>query len=569
MQIKKYSTHLNQQKSALFLLIILLIVSPFYSVNNIGGIGLALTYNIPIWAAASCFIALGLLLLASARKWVYPSLWMNMIAFPLIVVLIGLLNEVTLPITWLMRQLYLLGGLAFLFALFQFRFKQQKIDNILFIIIIATGLHALLGSLQTLGLDEVTKWFSNRDFVPRGNFQQVNVQASFMVTGIAIMLYYMSRPSFLTSAATIKSIIVICFMLAVYVVMASGSRVGLLSLVLAIPLIMVSRYKQLARQKGFLGLLLAVSCLSTYAGYAGIQNTLDKTSKLHDESYSAARLSLYAIGAELVVQEPVRGYGIGSFRKAWNLQSSDYVTRHPKVRIPVSINHPHNEILFWMIEGGLLAVAGILVFAVGVFIALYRCGFQRGGAYAAMLLPISLHTQVELPFYASSLHWFVWLFLIYLVLMHQTKKVEIRLSQAASRLLQILALVFAASTTIFMVNTARAQADLYDFLYDENVKPPYLQKALNNLYFRPLAEQVAMRSNLYANIENGNRKGVENFVVWAEDYVSKSPELKMYEDLISASVFLNPGGKGCDMIKEGLTMYAHNKPLQKAMAKCQ
>ena len=159
MQIKKDLKILNQQKSALFLLILLFIVSPFYSVNNIGGIGLALTYNIPIWATVSCFIALGITLLASSRKWVYPFLWLYSLAFPLIVILIGLLNEVNLPITWLMRQLYLLGGLAFLFALFQFRFKQHNLDNILFIIIIATGLHALLGSLQTLGLEELTHWF--------------------------------------------------------------------------------------------------------------------------------------------------------------------------------------------------------------------------------------------------------------------------------------------------------------------------------------------------------------------------------------------------------------------------
>ena len=97
-------------------------------------------------------------------------------------------------------------------------------------------------------------------------------------------------------------------------------------------------------------------------------------------------------------------------------------------------------------------------------------------------------------------------------------------------------------------------------------KANFSEVALNNLYFKPLAEQVAMRSNLYANIENDNRTGVEGYIAWAEDYVNKSPELKMYEDLISASVYLNPAGKGCDRITEALTMYAHNKPLQKAKA---
>jgi O-antigen polymerase len=292
MQIKKGPTTLNPQSNALFLLILLLIVGPFYSVNNIGGIGLALTYNIPIWAMASCIIALGVMLFSRRKVWVYSLLWPYFLAFPVVVILIGLLNDIELPITWLMRQLYLLGGLAFLFALFQFRFKQPNLDNILFIIIVAIGLHALLGSLQTVGIEKLTTWFPNPDLAPRSNFQQVNVLASFMVTGITTMLYYISRPRFLACGIAIKSVIVVSFMLAVYVVMASGSRVGLLSLVLTVPLVWVSRHKQLVHQKSMLGILLVVSCISIYLGQTGIQRTMDKTSQLHDEAYSAARLSI-------------------------------------------------------------------------------------------------------------------------------------------------------------------------------------------------------------------------------------------------------------------------------------
>ena len=95
-----------------------------------------------------------------------------------------------------------------------------------------------------------------------------------------------------------------------------------------------------------------------------------------------------------------------------------------------------------------------------------------------------------------------------------------------------------------------------------------MQVALNNLYTKPYAEQMAMRSMLYASIQNKDRKKVEIFESWAKKYVDKSPELKMYEDLISASVFLRPEAKGCDAIMAGLGMYAHNEPLQKASERC-
>ncbi|MDT8371359.1 MAG: hypothetical protein RQ783_05105 [Gammaproteobacteria bacterium] len=56
---------------------------------------------------------------------------------------------------------------------------------------------------------------------------------------------------------------------------------------------------------------------------------------------------------------------------------------------------------------GAIAGIGLAAFAFGVIITLIKLPHSRRYAYGAMLLPIALHTQVELPFYISSLHWFV------------------------------------------------------------------------------------------------------------------------------------------------------------------
>ena len=68
-----------------------------------------------------------------------------------------------------------------------------------------------------------------------------------------------------------------------------------------------------------------------------------------------------------------------------------------------------------------------------------------------------------------------------------------------------------------------------------------------------------MHSMLYASIKNKDRKKVELFESWAMEYIDKNSELKMYEDLISASVFLQPEAKGCDAIMTGLAMNPYNK----------
>ena len=546
-------------------LALLLLIAPFYSQVNGGGSGLSLTYNIPTWVIASWIIAVGLWLIANNKTFTYPQLWYYFVVFPVITLASSMLAEISQPINWLFRQLVILGGFFFLFALFQYQAKQYVLDRILLVLVLTAGLHALLGSMQIIAPDHLPAYFPpNNDFVPRGMFQQINVQVSFLVTGLVICLYLISRPSFRLSSPLVKFLVIIAFTLAVYVIIASGSRVGLLSILLSVPLVLWSRRQQLRPQKNLLIILFVISCGSVWAGQSGLQQTMDKTVRATDNSYATARVAMYTIGLELVVKEPVHGYGIGGFLKAWNQQSSDFVSRHPETVLPPYITHPHNELLFWMIEGGLLVLAGILIVIVGIILALYRCGFQRGGAYAAMLIPISLHTQVELPFYISAVHWFLWLFLIYLVLRHSSRTINVTFSAAVTWSLRTVAVIFAIGVTLFMINTARAQADLYSFLHDRNKQPPYLQLALNNLYFKPVAEQLAMRSMLYASIENNDRARVKIFETWAQEYVEINPELKMYEDLISASVFLRPEGKGCDAIKDGLTMYAHNKPLQQA-----
>ena len=549
----------------------LFLIAPLYAEANIGGLGLALTYNIPVWAVASWIIATASVLITVNRCFTTPKLWVAVVIFPVIIIMMSLFTPVNQPITWLFRQLYILGGVLFLFALFQFQAKQQAIDRVLFILVLAMGLHAWVGTVQAIAPYELITWFLfPMDFVPRGILQQINVQASFLVTGLIITLYLISRPGFRSSSLFVKAWVVVAFSLAIYVVIASGSRVGLLSLLLGIPLVLWSRYRQLWWHKKLLIILLLVSCGSFWAAQAGLYRTVDKTAQLSERSYSSARIAMYTIGLELVAKRPMTGYGIGGFLKAWNKQASDFVSRHPETGLPsyTTTTHPHNELLFWTIEAGLPGVMGIFVLVAGIGLALYRCGFQRGGAYAAMLLPISLHTQVELPFYVSSVHWFLWLFLIYLLLRHQTKTIKTGLSQSATRLIQIVAVFFATGVTAFMINTDRAQSALYHFSFDKNPKLSDLQIALKNLYFEPLAEKVVMGSMLYTSIQKNDRAKVESFESWARDYVKTSPELQMYEDLIAASLFLRPEGKGCDAIKAGFAMYSQNKALQQAVVHC-
>jgi O-antigen polymerase len=61
--------------------------------------------------------------------------------------------------------------------------------------------------------------------------------------------------------------------------------------------------------------------------------------------------------------------------------------------------HPHNELLFWWIEGGVIPVLSLLLFALWFSIRVWRHGTINHKAVWVCCIPILLHTQTEYPLY--------------------------------------------------------------------------------------------------------------------------------------------------------------------------
>jgi O-antigen polymerase len=278
------------------------------------------------------------------------------------------------------------------------------------------------------------------------------------------------------------------------------------------------------------------------------------------------RQTLYSTAVELIKHKPLLGYGIGSFPRVYADQTVKISAIHPDTnKSGRTISHPHNEVLLWMIEGGLLSVSGLVVAFVGLCIALYRSGFSRGGAYAALLFPISFHTQVELPFYGSSAHWFLWLFIIYIVFRHQLKTFPLTLSQSATYMVQGLVIVVTLIVLLFMNHTAKAQQELYDYKFNGGGN---LQIPLDNLYFNTIAERIVMQNMLYSSMEQQDLTKIPIFIQWAEFRVATNPELGMFLMLSDAYGVIQDDMNRCRIAKRGLSIYTKNVRLQKIVDHC-
>lgn len=62
------------------------------------------------------------------------------------------------------------------------------------------------------------------------------------------------------------------------------------------------------------------------------------------------------------------------------------------------MDHPHNELLYWGVEGGLLPVMGILLAACFCALRIYAAKRGTRMAMLALFVPITLHAQLGIRF---------------------------------------------------------------------------------------------------------------------------------------------------------------------------
>ena len=546
-------------------LVLLFAVAPLYYQPNWGGRGLELPFNFATWAVAVLLIAC-ITIIVTLRKTLYlPRGFLFFISIPVIIFLNGLIMGASQPAAFLFREMYIWGGLLYFFALFQFRLKPGQVDWILLLIVLTTIIHSALGVLQIFFTDVIGNWYATSDDgAPRGVFQQRNAQATFLVTVLAMAMYLLSRPIAGRFSYWVSGLVILSVAINSFVIVYSGSRVGLLASVALLLILVIFRRRQFLNNKILVVLAFVALTSGALLGQGGFEDrAADRPVSLEEGS----RLTMYSIALELVAQKPLQGHGIGNFLRVWNLQSGDYFARNPEAILPTYLDHPHNELVFWMIEGGLIIVSGILATIFYVFYCIFRCGLQRGAGYTAMLLPITLHAQVEQPFYLSSVHWFLWLFLLFMVMRHRVIKLNVIVSDAATRLIQATSLVASLGVLYFLLSTARAQVDITAYL-SQAAKPPYLQVALDNLYFRFYAEELAMRSRLYQGINTENSEQVRQYLEWSAERAAIHPKLKLFEDMINAYVYLEDDVSRCNVIDTAIRMYPQNRVLRDFRQDC-
>ncbi|ELY3999786.1 O-antigen ligase family protein [Cronobacter dublinensis] len=377
-------------------------------ISNMGGAGISLPYNLT-------FIGwLGLVLIILALRYKNAGLKASrqplLLSGTLLLLLPWLLEARDNPGVWaLLAALLLWQGLQRL----SFTTRQKRaVLTAVFVLALGQALIALLQAFcphLAMQLYEYD-WLRNHGR-PYGIFQQVNLLASFLATGVGCGFLLLLT----TRRAARIGLIVLGLGILTFVLALNQSRAGAIGAVVVIAaLCVVAGRGKLTRAGAALGVM-------TLCAWGGWYITQHVTVMVNGEPYLMARdysgsnrerWHILVITWHMIMEKPWLGWGYGTFEYAF----SRWVLAHPEMNYIYSavIAHPHNELLYMWFQGGVVALAGMLLLVTGWLLMLknaWRHG-REAAAFALLVVPLLVHLNLEYPFYQSFVHFGLFILLL-------------------------------------------------------------------------------------------------------------------------------------------------------------
>ena len=396
---------------------------------------------------------------------------------------------------------------------------------------------------------------------PYGIFQQPNVMASFMATGLALAIWLELRKEGNPWLQALRyGVIVSTSLLLVVLQSRVGQLGGLLALILLVP--QLYRQRQLGRMLGLAGLGIALGLLSLY-GLAGAKRGL--------EIYQSGgmRSVYWPYAARLIAEAPWTGWGYGSFESVF-LQHymADKALNPAMVQIEYNLDHPHNEFLYWAVEGGLAPMLGMVLMGGALLWRLGRAGIVRGAALLALVTPILLHTQTEYPFYHAIALWWALLLLIHVLDAEVEEQAHANWREYVCRpwlLLRFAAIAIPLIVVPFMLTALHTAWVVTKYERGGYKQPALLLDIVNPLAWLTRVEFDVNAVRLMVGLQANNKAELEAYLDWGQAFVRHTPRANIYANMVIA---LNALGRTeeADRLRTQALMLYPGEPLLTASA---
>ncbi|MBD1558987.1 ligase [Vibrio sp. S9_S30] len=503
---------------------------------NPGGSGLALPFNPSTWIGLSLALALGFYQISSHYQIRYSKLGVVLLLCGTVLTIPVFLPNAIVEES-IGRILGLWSGLLFFFVLQQFQFTNKQKQRLLWFVLIATVLQGVFGYVQFLVLEPNNPFgyntIANR---PYGIFQQPNVFASFLATGLVLSGYLLARQPQkyrrkLGQLIFLTFVPALCVSLLVIVASRTGWLGATLASILVIPyLIRFSTPKRVCAWLASIvaGLLLGLA-VPQFADSNFNQLIKDKQ---HLES---SRSVFFPQAIDMIIEKPFTGYGYGQFESSYVL----YTARQHQLNgdyppAITALDHPHNELMLWGIEGGVATIVAILI--AGLY-TIYKASSARKGtklALLALFVPIAVHSQLEYPFYHSAIHWVTFIILLYWLDQRTARYKTVKFSVISKITLRVLSLVLPILTMFYMLSTLHTNYVLTQFEKSQPRNPEILDKISNPVAWKDRYDWDIYSTYLTIGLYSGDKTLIEPYIQWSQDMIKRKPRPAFYNNLIVA-----------------------------------
>ncbi|WP_409420417.1 Wzy polymerase domain-containing protein [Pseudaeromonas sp. ZJS20] len=522
-----------------------------FFMHNPGGSGFYLPFNMVGWLFAALLIGVGLWHVTLSHKLVLSAnqgwLWAGFL-----VLCIPLFTHPDVPLdAGMPRLLGIAGGLLLLFALTQLRLTASQRLLMFYLLLGAVAVEALFGLVQYFWLTP-GNWIGYNTLTnrPYGIFQKDSVLSSFVALGATLALFLSLWDPQAGSGWRrwlCHGVLFAAGLLLVVIQSRSGQGGLLLSALILFPLLFVfdKRRALWALAALLLGLLagaISFAILSTGRGLASYVGTMDY------------RLLYWRHCLDLFWQQPWLGVGYGKFESAF--VTSYYASPSGdtgKTLIEQNLDHPHNELLYWLVEGGLVALLGLGLAALGWLRMLWSQDKCRALALLALPLPLLFHAMVEYPFYHSVAHWFALIWLLWFTDAERAQSKVLPLRNWL--LLRALALLIPLLTVPYMLTGLQTAYLVTKFERGGLKEPALLEQVINPLpwYSRFMYDVMTVR--LMYGLQSNHPDELKAYVDWAKDFVSLMPRANVYNNLAMALHRLNRPDEALQWRAEGQRLF--------------
>lgn len=496
-------------------------------------IGLNMPANAAVWLCISFLILISIFKIIHTQSFKYSIFFFVIVIMSIFTIVPGLINTESEIRDIILRILQVCGFLLTFVSIFQFRFTQRKI-NLLFYLILFSALIQIIYALAQIYFnnDSVPIFLYNfvgKNNTPIGGIGQINALSIYLATSILISLYLYLQPSFLKQPFYNRLLIFLVIIGGSYIVFLNSSRVAIISLLIAVPLMLYTR-RNVIKIKLIWGVIFLLGLfIGSFLGFQAADNKLIKKT-------INPRTIVWNITAKVIIEKPIFGHGLGGYSKAFFDINEKHVEKNnnDKTDIRSFFTHPHNELLYWWVESGLLAVIAI-IFAILIYLfLLMKNRISYVLQFVALLLPISLHTQASLPFYLSTILMVLFILLLVIPIRRFSKNKKLKFKKINKLLVIVVSIGCFMVYAWFIGQTIKGGKAFVTYTNSGENDYQVIANELSNPYWGKLASVYTNIDLLRKELNLGNREKAELHLKWLEDFTINNESPMYYQVLLAA-----------------------------------